>query len=90
MKRHLTISTTVTLTALIILALFSRQSVDAQQDNRAQTLLAQARSALGGDDKLKAIQALSTTAKFRIRSSRSIRLDSRSRRAAAQEYCEGY
>ena len=65
MKRHLTISTTVTLTALIILALFSRQSVDAQQDNRAQTLLAQARSALGGDDKLKAIQALSTTAKFR-------------------------
>ena len=65
MKKHLTISTTVTMTALILTALLSRQSVDARQDNRAQTLLAQARTALGGDAKLKSIQTLSTTAKFR-------------------------
>ena len=65
MKKHLTISTTITLTALILLALLSRQSVDARQDNRAQTLLAQARAALGGDAKLKSIQTLLTTAKFR-------------------------
>jgi hypothetical protein len=43
----------------------SQQSVDARQDNRTQTLLAQARAALGGEAKLKSIQTLSTTAKFR-------------------------
>ena len=65
MKKYLTISTTVTLTALILLGLLSQGSVDARQDNRAQTLLAQARTALGGDAKLKSIQTLSATAKFR-------------------------
>ena len=65
MKKHLTISTTVTLTALILFALLNRPSVDARQDNRAQTLLAQARTGLGGDAKLKSIQTLSATAKFR-------------------------
>ncbi|HEV8483265.1 MAG TPA: hypothetical protein VGV87_06900 [Blastocatellia bacterium] len=65
MKKHLSISTTVTLTALILAALVSLPSVDARQDNRAQTLLAQARAALGGDAKLKSIQTLSTSAKFR-------------------------
>jgi hypothetical protein len=65
MKKHLIISTTVTLTALILTSLLSQQSVEALQDNRAQTLLTQARAALGGDAKLKSIQTLSTTAKFR-------------------------
>ena len=65
MKKNLTISTAVTMTALILTSLLNQQSVDARQDNRAQTLVAQARVALGGDAKLKSIQTLSTTAKFR-------------------------
>ena len=65
MKKHLTISATVTLTALILTALCSQRSVGASQDNRAQNLLAQARAALGGESKLKTVQSLSTTAKFR-------------------------
>jgi hypothetical protein len=65
MKKHLTISTTVTLAALILAALLSQRSVHARQDNRTQALLVQARAALGGDAKLKSIQTLSTTAKFR-------------------------
>jgi hypothetical protein len=64
MKRHLTISTIVTL-LVVITAVVSQQSVNARQDNRALALLDKARTALGGEAKLKAVQGLSATAKFR-------------------------
>jgi hypothetical protein len=65
MKKHLTISTIVTLLAVIVAAIVSQGSVHARQDNRAVALLDQARAALGGEAKLRAVQSLSATAKFR-------------------------
>ena len=65
MKRHLTISTIITLLAVIVSAVVSQHSVHARQDNRALALLDKARAALGGEAKLKAVQSLSATAKFR-------------------------
>jgi hypothetical protein len=65
MKRHLTISTIITMLAVIVAAIVSQGSVHARQDSRALVLLDKARAALGGEAKLKAVQSLSATAKFR-------------------------
>ena len=65
MKKHLTISTIVALLAVTGAAILSQASVHARQDNRALALLDRARAALGGEAKLKSVQSLSATAKFR-------------------------
>ena len=65
MKRHLSISISIALSAVILAAMLSQRSVSAGPDNRGQKLVEQARAALGGDAKLKSVQALSATGTFR-------------------------